>query len=168
MGESMTVRSYDWIAHHAQVRPDKVAMVDLRTDRRITYAAMHRRVDQVCALLHRELGVAAGDRVAVYSHNDTNIFEVQFACWRLGAVFVPLNWRLTIPELDFIVGDCRPKAMLHQAEFGEEAEALCANAGISHRVSWDGPADGAADYEDARSEERRVGKECRSRWSPYH
>ncbi|HLY82178.1 MAG TPA: long-chain fatty acid--CoA ligase [Acidimicrobiales bacterium] len=145
----MTVRSYDWIAHHAQVRPDKVAMVDLRTDRRITYAAMHRRVDQLCALLHRELGVAAGDRVAVYSHNDTNIFEVQFACWRLGAVFVPLNWRLTIPELDFIVGDCSPKAMLHQSEFGEEAEALCANAGISHRVSWDGPADGAADYEDA-------------------
>src|ERR1700736_1424702 len=64
MGEPMSVRSYDWIAHHAQVRPDKVAMIDLRTDRRITYVEMHCRVDRLCAVLHRELGVVAGDRVA--------------------------------------------------------------------------------------------------------
>src|SRR6266849_9431305 len=99
----MTITSYDWIAHHAMARRDKVAMVDLRTGRRFSYAEMHDRVSRLCGLLSRELAVQDGDRVAVYATNDTNIFEVQFACWRLGAVFVPLNRRLAIPELEYIV-----------------------------------------------------------------
>ena len=43
--------------------------------------------------------VKAGDRVAVFAPNTIETFEVQFAAWRLGAVFVPLNWRLAVPEL---------------------------------------------------------------------
>jgi fatty-acyl-CoA synthase len=145
----MTMKSYDWIAHHGRTRPDKVAMIDLRSGRRVTYAAMHRRVDQLSGLLQGDLGVGPGHRVAVYSHNDTNAFEVQFACWRLGAVFVPLNWRLAIPELGYIVGDCAPTVMFHEPDFAEPAAAICAAAGVSHRVSWGGPSAGAADYEDA-------------------
>ena len=145
----MSTKSYDWIAHHGRTRPDKVAMIDLRSGRHVTYAAMDRRVDQLCGLLHGELGVAGGERVAVYSHNDVNAFEVQFACWRLGAVFAPLNWRLAIPELDFIIGDCSPRVMFHEPEFAEQAAAICGGAGVSHRVSWGGPSEGAVDYEDA-------------------
>ena len=48
-----------------------------------------------------------GDRVAVLALNTTDTLEVQFACGRLGAVFLPLNTRLTVPELQFIVGDAR-------------------------------------------------------------
>ena len=145
----MTITSYDWIAHHALARRDKVAMVDLRTARRFTYAEMNGRVGRLCALLSGELAVEEGDRVAVYAPNDTNIFEVQFACWRLGAIFVPLNWRLAIPELEFIVGDCTPKVMFHQAALADEAVSICQAADIRARVSWDGSADGALDYEDA-------------------
>ena len=61
----MTVKSYDWIAHHGRARPDKVAVIDLRSGRRFTYAAMHRRVDQLRPVPHRELDVVARDRVAV-------------------------------------------------------------------------------------------------------
>jgi fatty-acyl-CoA synthase len=145
----MSIRSYDWIAHHRRARPDKVAMIDLRSGRRFTYRDLDRRVDRLGALLQAELGVLPGDRVAVYSHNDTNTFEVHFACWRLGAVLVPLNWRLAVPELDFIVGDCSPKVMFHEPDFSEQATAVCARAGVGHRISWGGPSAGAADYEDA-------------------
>ena len=96
------MRSYDWIAHHAAARPDKTAVIDVRTSRSYTYAELDRRVDRLAAGLHGDLGVAAGDRVAVLAQNTSEIFEVQFACARLGAIFVPLNWRLTAPELDFI------------------------------------------------------------------
>ena len=145
----MTTPSYDWIAHHGRGRPDKVAMTDVRTGRSYTYAAMDNRVERLCAVLHRDFGVSAGDRVAVLAQNTTETFEVQFACWRLGAVFVPLNWRLAVPELDFIVGDCAPKVLIHEAGFADVATEVAAHGSVAGRISWDGSSDGAADYEDA-------------------
>ena len=53
--------------------------------------------------------------------NTTDTMEVQFACFRLGAVFLPLNNRLTVPELQFIVGDAAPKVMIHDADLAETA-----------------------------------------------
>ena len=145
----MTTKSYDWIAHHGRARPDKLAMTDVRTGRRYTYAEMDRRVDRLCAVLHQDFGVWAGDRVSVLAQNTTETFEVQFACWRLGAVFVPLNWRLAVPELDFIVGDCTPKVLIHEAGFTDVAAEVAAHGSVAGRISWDGSSDGAADYEDA-------------------
>ena len=65
--------------------------------------------------------VARGDRVAVLALNTTDTLEVQFACGRIGAVFLPLNTRLTVPELQFIVGDASPKVMIHDADLAEIA-----------------------------------------------
>jgi fatty-acyl-CoA synthase len=144
-----STKSFDWLAHHARVRPHKTAVVDLATDRRFTYRELDRRAGALATLLHRHFGVSNGDRVAVYSQNNSNMFEVQFACWKLGAVFVPLNWRLAVPELEFIVGDCTPSVLLHEAGFVEQATTIAASTGIAHRISWDGPSAGAAEYEDA-------------------
>src|SRR5262249_32645822 len=47
--------------------------------------------------------------------------EVQFACGRLGAIFVPLNVRLTVPELEYIVGDAAPIVMIHDSELADTA-----------------------------------------------
>lgn len=142
------MRSYDWIAHHAAARPDKTAVIDVRTSRSYTYAELDRRVDRLAAGLHGDLGVAAGDRVAVLAQNTSEIFEVQFACARLGAIFVPLNWRLTAPELDFILGDCTPRVLIHEAGFADVAADVAGRAGIGARISWDGHSADAADYEE--------------------
>src|SRR5262249_18392301 len=71
-----------------------------------------------------KLKVARGDRVAVLALNTTDTLEVQFACGRLGAVLVPLNTRLTVPELHFIVGDAAPKVMIHDSDLAETALAV--------------------------------------------
>ena len=73
---------------------------------------------RICATT---LGVARGDRVAVLALNTTDTLEVQFACGRIGAVFLPLNTRLTVPELQFIVGDSSPKVMIHDNDLAEVA-----------------------------------------------
>ena len=73
---------------------------------------------RICATA---LKVARGDRVAVLALNTTDTLEVQFACGRIGAVFLPLNTRLTVPELHFIVGDAAPKLMIHDADLAETA-----------------------------------------------
>ena len=101
----MPVRHYDWIAHFSRRTPDKVAVVDLFSERRFTYAQFDARISRLAAHLRDRLNIARGDRVAVLAHNTTDTLEVQFACGRLGAVFLPLNTRLTVPELQFIVLD---------------------------------------------------------------
>ncbi len=63
------------------------------------------RVAKLAGYLRDGLGVSRGDRVAVLSANSSNVFEIQFACFRIGAVFVPLNWRLAVPELVSILAD---------------------------------------------------------------
>ena len=117
----MSTRYYDWIAHHGRRTPGKTALVDLASDRRFSYAELDQRVARLASHLRDALKVARGDRVAVLALNTTDTMEVQFACFRLGAVFLQLNNRLTVPELQFIVGDAAPKVMIHDADLAETA-----------------------------------------------
>ena len=117
----MPVRYYDWIAHFGRRTPDKLAVVDLAGERRLSYAQFDARISRLAAHLRDRLNVTRGDRVAVLAMNTTDTLEVQFASGRLGAVFVPLNTRLTVPELQFIVGDAAPKLLIHDAELADTA-----------------------------------------------
>ena len=117
----MPVRHYDWIAHFGRRTPDKLAAIDLASERRLTYAQFDARISRLAAHLRDRLKIARGDRVAVLAMNTTDTLEVQFACGRIGAVFLPLNTRLTVPELQYIVGDAAPKLMIHDAELADIA-----------------------------------------------
>lgn len=143
-------KSFDWIAHHAATRPNNVAMQDLATDRTFTWTEMEDRTSRLASALEHDFGIAAGDRVMVIAHNNTNFFEVQFACWKLGAIFVPVNWRLTLSELTFIATDCGPDVIIHDRDFAEVSRDLVRDANITHRIDWESnDDDGAADYESA-------------------
>jgi len=120
----LAVRYYDWIAHHARRAPGKVAAVDLASGRRFTYSEFDARISRLASFLRHSLKVSRGDRVAMLAPNTTDILDVQFACGRLGAVLVPLNIRLTVPELQFITGDCAPKVMIYDTELAETALAV--------------------------------------------
>ncbi len=103
---------YDWIAHHAYRRPRQLAINDLQTARKLTYAELDKRIDRLTGALAK-LGIGQGDRVALLAPNCAEYFELQFACGRLGAIMLPLNWRLTVPELEYILGDSTPKLLVH-------------------------------------------------------
>ena len=120
----MPVRHYDWIAHFARRTPDKLAVVDLASERRLDYAQFDARISHLATHLRDGVKIARGDRVAVLAHNTTDTLEVQFACGRIGAVFLPLNTRLTVPELQYIVGDAAPKLMIHDAALADLALAV--------------------------------------------
>ena len=100
----MTVPAYDWIGYQADVRPESVALIDDFTDRTFTYAQLDERVRRMAVWLAGQ-GVGRGDRVAFLAANTTDIYEVLFACAHLKAILVPLNWRLAVPELQFIIID---------------------------------------------------------------
>jgi fatty-acyl-CoA synthase len=145
----MQLRSYDWVAHHGRTQGDQQAVVDLATDRRLTYAQLDDRCARLARVLVEGFGIGPGDRVAVLAGNNSNMFEVQFACARIRAVMVPLNWRLTVPELEFICGDAGPQLLIHDHEHAAAAAAVAVSTGIGQRMNWDGGTDGVADYEEA-------------------
>ena len=122
--ETLPVRYYDWIAHFGRRTPDKLAVVDLASERRFSYAHFDVRISRLAAHLRDQHRIARGDRVAVLALNTSDTLEVQFACGRLGAVFLPLNTRLTVPELQYIVGDAAPSLMIHDAELADIALAV--------------------------------------------
>ncbi|MBY4212551.1 long-chain fatty acid--CoA ligase [Rhodococcus fascians] len=76
-----------------------------------TYAGLQQRIDRVAAGL-RSHGITPGDRVAFLGANQPAFFEVLLASARVGATFVPLNTRLTGPELAFIVADATPRVLI--------------------------------------------------------
>src|SRR6201995_1535472 len=117
----LPVRHYDWIAHYGRRTPDKTAAIDLAGERRFSYAQFDARISRLAGHLRDRLAVKRGDRVAVLALNTTDTLEVQFACGRIGAVFLPLNNRLTVPELQFIVGDASPTVMIHDNDLAETA-----------------------------------------------
>lgn len=127
----MSTRCYDWIAHHAARRPEVIAGVDLASGRRLSYRAFDRRIAALAGHLQEHYGVAPGARVALLAHNAMDTFELQFACFRLGAIFVPLNWRLALPELHVIAADCTPAVLVHDLEFADSAEALARRHSIA-------------------------------------
>ena len=131
----MPDRHHDWIAHHAGRRPNATAAVDLATGRRLAYRDFDRRIAGLAGHLRDGCGIGPGARVAMLAQNGTDILETQFACFRLGAIFVPLNWRLAPAELDAIAADCTPAALVHDGEFADVAAGLAGRHGIAHRLS---------------------------------
>ena len=127
----MSVRYYDWIAHFGRRTPDKIAVIDLASQRRFSYAEFDARISLLATHLRDKLKIARGDRVAVLALNTSDTLEVQFACFRIGAVFLPLNTRLTVPELQFIVGDASPKVMIHDTDLAEVALSVAKLCNVS-------------------------------------
>ncbi len=109
-----------WLPTHAEFRPNKEALVCAESGQRLTYAELHQQTLTAAATLH-SLGVSKGDRVALFAQNDIRFFPLLFACAHLGAILVPLNWRLSKPELQQILGDCQPKVMFQDGRFAQDA-----------------------------------------------
>ena len=150
----MSVRYYDWIAHHSRRSPDKLALVDLGSGRRFSYGELDARVSLLAGHLRDALKVKRGDRVAVLALNTTDTMEVQFACFRVGAVFLPLNNRLTVPELQFIVGDAAPVVMVHDDDLAETALTVAKLCNVASVLKF-GP---GGSYEAAIAGAKPIGK----------
>ena len=130
----MSFDYFDWIAHHAEVRGDHTALIDLASERRFTYRQLDDRIDRLAAHF-RALGANKGDRIAVLAQNTTETLEVQFAVARIGAIFVPLNVRLTVHELEFIVGDAEIALLQHDPDLEPMALDLQRRCGFAS-VRW--------------------------------
>jgi fatty-acyl-CoA synthase len=136
---------FDWLLHHAVARPTHPALIDLWSGRSSTYAGLHETVARLAGHLRHDRRIRKGDRIAVLAHNCSQHFEIMFACARLGAIYVPLNWRLTTPELAYILRDAEPSLLATDEACAVNAEQLqregciaqCLNFGGQNPVAYE-------------------------------
>lgn len=139
----------DWIRKWSLLQPQKKALIF--EDQPFTYLEVNQRINRLCHLL-LGMGVTKGDRISVLLHNCHQYLEIFFALSKIGAVFVPLNWRLAGPEIKFIIQDSGSRMLIFEAEFEEVVDSIRPELGLSNgdyvTVGHPNP-DWAIDYEKA-------------------
>ena len=111
-----------WIDRHAAERPDAPAV--RFGEETLDYARLAALVDGTAGWLRDTHGIGRGDRVAWLGFNAPDMLVLLFAAARLGAMLVPLNWRLAVPELRYVMLDCGPKLLVVQPTFAGSAATL--------------------------------------------
>lgn len=113
----------DWAARGAMCWPSRVAVRDDARGQSFSYKDMDDRSERVASWL-RSRGIARGDRVGALAHNGVEVLDLLFACGKLGAIFVPYNWRLAAPELDALVALTSPRVLFCSAELAPAGRAI--------------------------------------------
>jgi O-succinylbenzoate-CoA ligase len=142
-----------FLQKRAQLSPRLEALVEVERGRRLGYAELEARANRAAHALAAQ-GVRPGDRVALLLMNGAEYLECYFALAKLGAVMVPLNWRLVPDELAFIVRDSGARVLVHDAESDAAAAALRAAdtplRGYLRAAGGGPPADGSLDWDTLR------------------
>jgi fatty-acyl-CoA synthase len=141
----------DWIGRWGRSFPEKEALVDVVDDRRYTYAELSDDVHRMADFLSNHLGIDPGDRVAVLSLNRVEYIKLFFALSRLGAILVPLNFRLAPAEFIYYLEDAAPRAIFFDKAHQESVDGFKSKTNLNHYVCFD--------------EDDAVGKALPSAWS---
>jgi len=114
-----------WVKRWSELHPHKTAIIFEGNP--ITYLELHQKVNRTCCWL-QSLGIEKGNRVAVMLGNCPEFLEIYLACSRLGALFVPINYRLAAPELDYTLANSRPRLFVFGNEFTKTVLRLNLNS----------------------------------------
>jgi fatty-acyl-CoA synthase len=117
-------RRQNWtnqLARHALMQPNATALRFL--GHTTTWGELDRRVTALAGSLSRR-GVGFGDRVLILMLNRTEFIEAFLAANKLGAIAVPVNFRMTPPEIAFLVSDCQARVMITEAVLAKVATAV--------------------------------------------
>jgi len=112
----------DWPVKRRHFTPDKTALVDASTGNRLNYREFEEKVSSLASYL-QQYSLSRGDRVAVLGYNSIFYLTLLYALPRLGAVLVPLNFRLSPKELAGIIEDSSPKLLFYDSELEQLASS---------------------------------------------
>ncbi len=103
-----------WVRRWSELHPSKPAIIF--EDKAISYGTLHRRLNAAASWL-QSIGIEKGDRVAVMLNNCPEFLELYLGCSRLGAMFVPINFRLAPKEVEYTLINCRPRVFVFGSDF---------------------------------------------------
>lgn len=140
---------FDVLRRNAQLRPDATALVF--EGERLSHRDLLGRAECLASGLAAR-GIGHGDRVAVVAQNRPEMLDLLAAAARLGAILLPLNWRLGADEVADILADVEPALLVAD----RDGAALLSGvrdrmAGVAHRVALDDAAEGWSAFADLLS-----------------
>ena len=128
--------------------PDKPAFIMAASGQVVTRLELERRSNR-CARMLRDLGLQAGDNVAVYMENNPCFIEICAAASRSGLLYTPISTHLTVPEVEYIVNDSHAKVFFTSAAKNDVGSQLVDRMpGVMARMMVDGAVQGYEPYED--------------------
>jgi fatty-acyl-CoA synthase len=127
----------DWIGRWGASFPQAEALVDVPTNRRYTYGDLRDDIHRMANFLRADLQIRKGDRVAVLSLNRPEYITLFFATSRLGAILVPLNFRLAVNEFIYYLEDSKPKAFFFDKNHHSVVTELKSKVPLPHYVCFD-------------------------------
>ena len=113
---------YDVINRNAQAFGNRLCWHEFDDGRRLTFAEYKAAVDQLAAGMS-QTGIGKGDRIGVVGKNSLEFFLIYGAAASLGAIVLPINWRLSADEISYNLSDCKPKMVFADAEFQPTLES---------------------------------------------
>ncbi|AKT39013.1 acyl-CoA synthetase [Chondromyces crocatus] len=132
----------DWMDRGERYWPEALAIVDAAKGEtgRFTYRQMNRRANRLARWLRDTAGIQRGDRVGFLGMNGVECLDLLFACGKIGAIFVPFNWRSHPRELIDLFGRTKPKVLVFDDEFRAAAsEVLPCAPSVTHALHLGGP-----------------------------
>ena len=111
------------LTKRAAITPHREAFVEWERNRRFTFSELNTRSNQIASVLLSQ-GIKPGDRVATLLKNGIEFVESYFAIAKIGAVMVPVNWRLVSVEISYILKDSAASTLLFDAEFDNTVDEL--------------------------------------------
>lgn len=127
---------FDPLAWWGQHDPSRIAVVDPSHGAEHSYGALDARATQWSGAL-TAMGARGGDRIAVLAGNRVEYLSLLAGANRIGAALVPLNWRLSAPELARVLRDAAPAVLLGEDRFRSLAEEAVGAAGVREPVWCD-------------------------------
>jgi fatty-acyl-CoA synthase len=131
----------EWISKRAIIAPDKPFLTE--KNKAYNNRQFNKRVNKTAHALGH-LDVMKGMRIALLMSNSSEFLEIFFACAKTGIIMVPLNFRLAVPELLYILRDSAPEILIYSSEFAAKVDDIKA-AGIAIQCYCLGDADGEGD-----------------------
>ncbi len=134
-----------FLSRRAFLSPEREAYVDSHSGLRLTFRELNDRANQV-ANAFLAAGIEKGERVGLLLMNSAEFMEAYFALAKIGAVVVPLNWRLVPDELEFILKDSETKRLIFDTDFVDSCAELHARGDKTDVEQWLQVGDEAAHF----------------------
>jgi len=118
---------FDWLKKWAEYSPDNLMLREYHSGNEWSYSDFNNKVNYLANCLQSEFDIKKGERVAVLSKNNHAFVALFFACAKIGAILVPINFRLTTEEIKNLTAEITPKLFIFQSEFEKTVSSLKKN-----------------------------------------
>jgi fatty-acyl-CoA synthase len=129
---AMKINIGEFLTRRSRITPAREGLVCENVRR--TYKALNDRANRLANVM-KAAGIGPGDRVGLLALNEPEYIDMYFGLGKIGAILVPINYRLAGPEIEYILSDCGAKAFVFGKEYAAVADSVRKDIPAEHFVA---------------------------------